>query len=83
MPVQMASVGIISNRVEQASARPASTSNANRIRIAAGRSRQSTSFGASPNRFFVWVKETMMTNASVAMMTTASTAFATNGRRKK
>ena len=83
MPEQIASVGIISNRVEQASASPASTSSANRIRIAAGASRQSTSLGASPKRFFVSVKLTMNTNASVAMITTARTAFATNGRCKK
>src|SRR5439155_18325525 len=82
-PVQIARVGIISKRVEQASASPASTSSANRIRTAAGTSRQSTSLGAAPKRLVDFVKLRITTNASVAMTVTANTAFATNGRRRK
>src|SRR4029077_12864464 len=81
-PVQMASVGTVSRRVEQASASPASTHNANNTSSDAGTSRQSTPVANACASTFL-LKKLITTNASVNVNTRPRQASETNGRRRK
>ena len=73
----------MSSRVEHASASAARIHNANKIKIPAGTSRQSTCPGECPGLLSGCVNWKMTNAASVAITTSASTASLTNGRRRK
>src|SRR5690242_18805725 len=79
---QMASVGIMSRRVEQASANPARIQSANKISTAAGTSRQSTPL-ANGCGFISLLKKLITINAIVTITIRLSTASDVNGRRRK
>ena len=79
---QIARVGIMSNRVEQASASPARIQSANRISTAAGISRQSTPV-ANSRGLPCWSKKLITTNATVTITSRLNTASDTKGRRRK
>ena len=79
---QIASVGIMSKRVEHASASAARIQSANRIKIAAGTIRQSTA-AISPMDCICLVNWKMRKAASVTVMTSAKNVSLTNGRRRK
>ena len=79
---QIASVGIMSKRVEQASASAARIQSANKIKIAAGTIRQSTA-AISPRDCDCLVNWKMTNAASVIVITSAKKVSLTNGRRRK
>ena len=79
---QIASVGITSNRVEQARAIPAKIQSANNTRTEAGINRQSTPF-ANCCGLTSLSKKLFTTKAIVTIRMTLRAASDTNGRRKK
>src|ERR1700680_1261247 len=79
---QIASVGMVSSRVEQASASAARIQSANRMRIAAGIRRQSTP-GAKGGGLAWLGKKLETTKAMVTINVRLNTASETKGRLRK